>query len=274
MRFFLYCSYDGSAYHGWQVQPNGISVQEVLQQRLSQLLATKVEVTGAGRTDAGVHARMMVAHFDCSIPSQWEGNSETGIANSHLTLPHEEAAYGEWITFRLARMLPSDIAVSKVLPVCPTAHARFDALSRTYRYYITHRHDPFLRHYTCFMHQQLDYNLMNEACQQLFRYTDFTSFSKLHTDVKTNNCTIMEAHWTSCGEREWVFTIRANRFLRNMVRAIVGTLVDVGLGKLTVEDFCRIIEGKDRCQAGMSMPGHALFLEEIIYPDHLFLHDE
>lgn len=215
---------------------------------LSTLLRKDVEVTGAGRTDAGVHASLMVAHFD----------SETSL---------DEVFMAD----KLNRLLPPDISVFRLRAVRPDAHARFDATARQYRYYVTTAKCPFQRQYRCRLFQKPDFERMNEAARRLFDYTDFTSFSKLHTDVKTNNCRIMQAEWTQVDEVTWVFTIQADRFLRNMVRAVVGTLLEVGRGKLTVEGFCRIIEQKNRCLAGTSVPGNALFLTEVTYPEELFL---
>ncbi len=246
-RYFIYLSFNGANYHGWQIQPNGVTVQEVLEKALATLLRQETPVTGAGRTDAGVNARLMVAHFDAPP----------------LEAPHE-------IADRLNRILPPDIAVQAIRPVMPEAHSRFDAVSRTYKYYLIDHKSPFLDTFSCRYRGSLDFDAMNQATGQLYRYIDFTSFSKLHTDVKTNNCQVTYAHWEQEGER-WVFTITADRFLRNMVRAIVGTLLDVGRGKLSVEGFCRIIEQKDRCAAGTSVPGKALFLHDITYPAHLFL---
>lgn len=250
MRYFIYLSYDGTRYHGWQIQPNGNSVQAELNRAVSLLCGTDTEVTGAGRTDAGVHASMMVAHFDAEQP---------------LTLDTEQIAY------KLNRIVPRDIAVQKVVRVTDDAHARFSATARTYNYHIHTVRSPFLLHYSYMPPYSLDFDRMNEAAKHLFDYTDFTSFSKLHTDVKTNNCKVMQARWVQQSETEWVFVIQADRFLRNMVRAIVGTLLDVGRGVITVEQFCRIIERKDRCSAGTSVPGNALFLTDIQYPDDLFL---
>ena len=250
-RYFIYLSYDGAAYHGWQIQPNGVSVQECLMRALSTLLRREVEVTGAGRTDAGVHASLMVAHFDADAPL------DTDL-----------------LADKLNRLLPPDIAVSRVRPVRPGAHARFDATSRMYRYYVTTAKSPYLRQYRLRLFHTPDFARMNEAAATLSDYTDFTSFSKLHTDVKTNNCRIMHAAWTQVDEVTWVFTIRADRFLRNMVRAIVGTLLDVGRGKLTVEGFRRIIEQKDRCRAGTSAPAQALFLADVTYLEENFLNEE
>ena len=247
-RYFIYLAYDGANYHGWQIQPNGNSVQETLTRALITFLRDDaIEVTGAGRTDAGVHARLMVAHFDI-----------------------ERMLDCDSVTDKLNRLLPPDISVYQVRRVRQDAHARFDATYRTYKYYITTRKDPFNRNYAWRVYQSLDFDKMNEAAKVLFEYTDFTSFSKLHTDVKTNNCRIMHARWEQIGEDEWVFTIQADRFLRNMVRAVVGTLVEVGRGKLTVEGFRKVIEEKNRCSAGTSVPGHALFLVDIGYPDDLF----
>lgn len=254
MRFFIYLAYDGTNYHGWQIQPNASSVQQTLNQALTTILRTEVTVTGAGRTDTGVHARLMVAHFDFELSENEDARQK-----------------GRFIKERLNSLLPYDIAIQKVVQVKDDANARFDATSRTYKYYVCKDKDPFNRRYTCQIRNELDYKLMNEACALLFNYTDFTSFSKLHTDVKTNNCTIMHAEWTQQDDNCWVFTIKANRFLRNMVRAIVGTLVDVGLHKTDLDGFKRIIEGKDRCIAGQSMPGNALFLTDIEYPTEIFV---
>ncbi len=246
-RYFIDLAYDGTAYHGWQVQPNGASVQECLEKALSTLLRREGGVVGAGRTDAGVHASLMVAHFDAD-----------GLL--------DEA----FMTDKLNRLLPPDISVYRLRAVKPEAHARFDATSRMYRYYVTTAKRPFDRQYRCRLFQRPDFDRMNEAARALFDYTDFTSFSKLHTDVKTNNCRIMEAAWTQVDEVTWVFTIRADRFLRNMVRAVVGTLLEVGRGKMDVDGFRRVIEQKDRCRAGTSVPGNALFLVDVTYPDSLF----
>lgn len=248
-RYFIYLAYDGTNYHGWQIQPNGASVQEMLNKALTTFLRDEnIEVVGAGRTDAGVHARLMVAHFDVDRELDCES-----------------------VTDKLNRILPPDISVYCVKPVKSEAHARFDATYRTYKYYITTKKNPFGRQYSWRVFQKLDFDMMNEAAQTLFDYIDFTSFSKLHTDVKTNNCKIMHAQWTQCGEDEWVFTIQADRFLRNMVRAVVGTLVEVGKGKLSVEGFRKVIEEKNRCSAGTSVPGNALFLVDVGYPDDLFI---
>lgn len=243
MRYFLHIAYNGTAYHGWQNQPNGISVQETIERALSLILKQDIAVTGAGRTDAGVHARNMYAHFDIV----------------------EEIENTDALTERLNAYLPNDIVIFSIKQVPDDMHARFSAKSRTYKYYVTTRKDPFEGIYRMRVNPTVDFEAMNAACRYLFEYEDFTSFSKLHTDVKTNNCKIMEAHWTQTSETHWEFTIKADRFLRNMVRAIVGTLLDVGSGKLTVEQFAEVIEKKDRCVAGMSVPAKALFLEEVEY---------
>ena len=248
-RHFIYLSYDGTAYHGWQVQPNGISVQQRLAEALSTILRTTIEVTGAGRTDAGVHAAMMVAHFDAVA-----GSFDCGV-----------------LADKLNRLLPPDIAVSRIVPVRPDAHARFDATSRTYNYYVTRRKCPFTARYRWRLHTPLDVAAMNEAAATLMDYTDFTSFSRLHTDVKTNNCHITEARWECLDDGDLRFVITADRFLRNMVRAVVGTLVEVGRGRMDVPSFRRVIEARDRCAAGQSAPGNALFLTDVTYPDEIFL---
>ncbi|MBR2206247.1 MAG: tRNA pseudouridine(38-40) synthase TruA [Prevotella sp.] len=243
MRFFITLSYDGTRYHGWQVQPNGPSVQEKLQWGLSTILRQNIQVTGAGRTDAGVHARMMVAHFDVE------------------TMDFEL----QDLTYKLNRLLPQDIAIQKMEPVSDEMHARFSATSRTYYYYIHTVKDPFLRAYSCELHYPLDFQLMNEAAAILMTYEDFGAFCKAHADVKTTLCHITAAKWYQTSPSSWYFEITANRFLRNMVRAVVGTLIDVGRGRLSLDDFRKVIEGKRRTEAGESMPANALFLEDVRY---------
>ena len=242
MRYFITFSYDGTRYHGWQIQPNGDSVQERLEWALSTLLRREVNVTGAGRTDAGVHARVMVAHFD-----------------------FDEAIDCQQLCYKLNRLLPFDIAVQEVKQVSDDMHARFSATSRMYHYYIHTKKDPFRRAYSCEIHYPLDFALMNEAGKILTTYEDFGAFCKSHTDVKTTICHVTEARWVQTSETAWYFRITANRFLRNMVRAVVGTLIDVGRGKLSIEEFRKVIEGKRRTEAGESMPGNALFLEDVRY---------
>ena len=235
-RYFIELSYDGTNYHGWQVQPNGVSVQETLQQALSTLLRQDIEIVGAGRTDAGVHASMMVAHFDFS------GSVELDAIQ---------------LVYKLNKLLPHDIAVRRVYQVPDDMHTR---------------KSPFLRHYSWLVTFPLDFDKMNEAAKRLLEFEDFTSFSKVNTDTKTNICHVTEAQWKEItpplegqGGGAWRFTITANRFLRNMVRAIVGTLIEVGRGRMTVDEFCQVIEQKNRCSAGESVPGHALFLTEVKY---------
>ncbi len=242
-RYFIRLSYRGEAYHGWQIQPHDNSVQQTLEGALATVLRAPIAVTGAGRTDTGVNAALMVAHFDAPSP-----------IDDCPALVH-----------KLNGILPRDIAIHSICAVHPTAHARFDATSRTYKYFLHEHKSPFLYPLSWRTRPGLDFDLMNQAAERMMTYRDFTSFSKLHTDVKTNNCFITYARWTREGD-QWVFTITADRFLRNMVRAVVGTLVEVGRHKITVDEFCRIIERKDRCQAGTSMPGHALFLWDITYP--------
>lgn len=248
-RFFATIAYNGRNYVGWQIQPNGLSVQQVVQDALSVILRGSVAVTGAGRTDAGVHARGMVAHFD------WEGDTLSSVDLVH----------------KLNNFLPKEISVSDIRPVKSDAHARFSALSRTYSYHITTQKDPFLYGFTCRIHFHPDLQRMNALCEVLKEYNDFTSFSKLHTDVKTNLCRIESAAWEQQGDHRYTFTITADRFLRNMVRAIVGTMLEAGRGRLDERGLRRIIEAKNRSVAGDSAPGHALFLENVAYPDDIWL---
>ena len=242
-RYFVTLAFDGTAYHGWQIQPNGNSVQEELQRALSTLLRQPIEIVGAGRTDAGVHASMMVAHF------------ETDRKNVD----------GQQLVYKLNRLLPRDISVSAVRPVAADMHARFSATLRTYHYHIHLRKDPFRRHYSCEIHWPLDFDLMNEAASHLLHVSDFGAFCKSHTDVKTTLCNVTEARWIPDGDGAWYFRISANRFLRNMVRAVVGTLMEVGRHRITLDQFDAIVAGRQRTAAGESMPGHALFLERVEY---------
>lgn len=247
-RYFIYFSYDGAAYHGWQVQPNAVTVQQVLEEALAKLVRQPVPLVGAGRTDAGVNAACMVAHGDFPV--------EVDCAQ---------------LVYKLNKILPPDIAVSDVRRVKDDAHARFDALSRRYNYRVVTVKSPFARRYACRVMQGLDFEAMNRAAELLYGYKDFTSFSKLHTDVKTNNCKITHAAWRRVGEHEWVFEIEADRFLRNMVRAIVGTLLLVGRGKMDIDGFRAVIENKARGEAGDSAPGEALFLVNVEYSNDIFL---
>lgn len=241
-RYFIWLSYDGTNYHGWQVQPNGISVQGELQRVLSTLLRQEISITGAGRTDAGVHARVMAAHFEI------KGDIDC-----------------KQLAYKMNRMLPQDIVVDRIEEVSLDMHARFSATERTYHYYIHMRKCPFERHYSCEIHYPLDFEKMNEAGRILTTYEDFGAFCKAHSDVKTTLCHVTRAEWIQTGDTTWYFVITANRFLRNMVRAVVGTLVDVGRGRLTLDEFRSVIEGKRRSDAGESMPGNALFLEDVKY---------
>ena len=246
MRYFLEFSYRGTAYHGWQRQPNAVSVQERLEECVSLLLGGTIELVGAGRTDAGVHAKKMVAHFDVEVD-----------------LP-------ENFVSRLNAFLPRDIAVFKVYLVKPEAHARFDALSRTYKYHVIQYKDPFSNDAAHWVQTRLDFNAMNKAAKYLIGSKDFKCFSRSNTDVKTFTCDVREAIWTFEGEA-WVFTITADRFLRNMVRAVVGTLLLVGKERLNPEGVNDIIKSRDRANAGPSVPAKGLYLTEIIYPQSLII---
>lgn len=242
MRYFLHLAYNGANYCGWQVQPNAVSVQETIEKCLSLKLKHKVSVTGCGRTDTGVHARSFYAHFETdAMPSDIDN-----------------------FVYQLNVFLPDDIVVYRCFPVSSDMHARFSAKSRTYRYYITRGKNPFKKDEAFYLYGKLDVEAMQKAADTLFEYTDFTSFSKLHTQVKTNNCRIIKALWYKKDDL-LVFEIKADRFLRNMVRAIVGTLLEVGRGRLTVDDFRNVLERRDRCSAGTSVPAHALFLEDVEY---------
>ncbi|MBO7481623.1 MAG: tRNA pseudouridine(38-40) synthase TruA [Bacteroidales bacterium] len=240
MRYRIDLSYVGTHYHGWQSQPNASTVQETLEDALGKVLRENISVTGCGRTDTGVHAEYYVAHFD---------------ANAEIDAK---------IIDRLNGLLPDDISIFSIVKADESFHARFDAKKRSYKYVITQRKNPFLKGFSWHVRYPLNVAGMQEAADKLFNYTDFTSFSKLHTDVKTNNCKIYRAEFVRDGDRI-VFYISADRFLRNMVRAIVGTLVEVGKDKLSVDDFCSIIESKDRCEAGQSVPADGLFLTEVEY---------
>jgi tRNA pseudouridine38-40 synthase len=241
-RYFIHLAYNGARYCGWQIQPHSPSVQEELERCLTLKTGQKISVTGCGRTDTGVHARNYYAHFDV----------ETPIANC------------QDLVYRLNVFLPPDIVLYKIWEVPADLHARFNAVSRTYHYYISRQKNPFHQQDAYFLYGDLDVEKMQQAADLLFNYHDFTSFSKLHTQVKTNDCKIMEARWFEL-DGLLVFRIRADRFLRNMVRAIVGTLLEVGKGRMTLEQFKEVIEKKNRCSAGESVPAHALFLEAVEY---------
>lgn len=244
MRYFMELAYRGARFHGWQVQPGAVSVQSVIEDALAVLTRRQVKITGAGRTDAGVNASMMVAHLD--LPD--------GV------VPVDRLVKG------LNSIVGKDIAIYGMTQVHDEAHARFDATSRTYHYYAHEGKSPFVYPLSWQTPPGLDYDKMNEAADRLLSVDDFTSFSKLHTDVKTNLCRVMRAEWVNAGGGRWVFVITADRFLRNMVRAVTGTLVDVGRGKLSPDGFSEIIEARDRCAAGTSMPASPLFLHEVRYP--------
>lgn len=247
MRYFIELSYNGKAYHGWQKQPDAITVQEVLETSLSTLLRTSIAVMGAGRTDAGVHATQMFAHFDTDVI---------------LEVPQ--------FIFKLNSFLPEDIAVNDIFKVTPDAHARFHALSRAYVYRVAIKKNVFTNGNCLYVKHVLNVDKMNEAAKILLKYKDFQCFSKVHTDVKTYYCNIMEASWLLQGD-ELHFTIKANRFLRNMVRAIVGTMINIGLGKMEVKALHDIINSKDRREAGFSVPAHGLYLTQIEYPKDITL---
>lgn len=246
-RYFAELSYNGTRFHGWQIQINAPSVQQAVEKALSALLGTPTEVVGAGRTDTGVHASFYVAHFEAD---------ET------------KAAESTDFRYHLNSMLPWDIAVHRIYRVRDDAHARFSALEREYRYFVTTVKDPFRRETACLCTVPLDREAMNRAAAMLLEYDDFTSFAKLHTDTKTNICRVTEAVFRREGTL-LVFTIRADRFLRNMVRAVVGSLLEVGRGKRTPEDFRRIIECRNRGCAGSSAPAAGLFLTGVRYPDDI-----
>ncbi|OYT16702.1 MAG: tRNA pseudouridine(38-40) synthase TruA [Bacteroidetes bacterium 4572_77] len=244
-RYFLKLSYLGSNYHGWQIQPNAISVQEKLQDVFSLLFKNTISITGCGRTDTGVHAREFFAHADLDF--------------KQLSFPKEQLIY------KLNAILPPDIAIQDIKEVAKNAHSRFDALSRTYEYHLSESKKPFSQGlYYHSAYKNLDFDLMNQAAKILLEYQDFECFSKTGTDVATFNCHIKYAQWTFKNNM-WVFTITADRFLRNMVRAIVGTLIEIGRKNKSLEDMKTIIESKNRGNAGWSVPGKGLFLTEIKY---------
>lgn len=251
MRFLLVLSYDGAPFNGWQIQPDAPSVQQSIERALSLTLRAEVNVIGAGRTDAGVNARMMVAHFDVHEAKGSE------LLNKEVK---------EYLLYRLNAILRPSVAIYDCINVADDFHARFDAISRTYRYYLHTVPDPFIIEHSRYFHLPVNFEPMNREALDLLGTQDFTSFSKLHTDTKNNICTITTAQWHQYSPGHYYFEITANRFLRNMVRAIVGTLLDVGTGKAGEGHVCRVIEAMNRCDAGMSVPGHALYLWDIAYP--------
>lgn len=251
MRFFLDISFDGTEYSGWQRQPKDKSVQQCLEEALSVVFQQNIEVVGAGRTDAGVHASQMIAHAD--LPD----GTETEVLKRKLNM-----------------LLPADISVNSIVRVRENAHARFDAVSRRYRYYVSLSKNPFERKYCMRMFSMPDVELMNKAASLLLNVTDFTSFAKLHSDTKTNICHVTRAEWNILPDGRLEFVIEADRFLRNMVRAIVGTLLQLGRGKINLEQFVQIIESKDRCCAGDSVPASGLFLDKVQYSESVFFETE
>ncbi|WP_273274551.1 tRNA pseudouridine(38-40) synthase TruA [Maribacter polysiphoniae] len=245
MRYFIVFSYFGKSYHGWQIQPNAITVQEVLEDGLSKLLRQGLSVVGAGRTDAGVHAKQMYAHFD------FDGEFDA-----------------DELVYRLNALLPDDIAIAEIRVVKEDAHARFDAIERTYEYWITQEKNPFYSDSAHYLRHRLDVPAMNEAARLLLEHRDFECFSKSNTDVRTFNCDVKKAEWTVDADK-LVFTIVADRFLRNMVRAVVGTLIEVGIGKSDLEYVRNVLKSRDRSLAGPSVPAKGLYLTKISYPESL-----
>jgi len=245
LRYFIEIAYNGKNYHGWQIQPDKRTVQEVLERAITTILRKEIKVTGAGRTDSGVHAKQLFAHFDFD---EIENISE--------------------LQFKLNSLLPKTISVQSIFQVQKDAHARFDALEREYEYKISLKKNPFLEDFAYLIHHQPNVALMNKAASELLNYRDFQCFSRSNTDVKTYNCTIEKAFWKE-ENNQLVFIISADRFLRNMVRAIVGTLLDVGLKKTSLEEFHEIIKSKDRRNAGTSAPAKGLYLTKVIYPNSI-----
>ena len=248
-RYVIELAYDGTNYHGWQIQPNAISVQEVLEKSLSLIVGEQISIVGCGRTDTGVHASYYVAHFDTK----------------------KELIDLSKLLYKLNSFLPKDIVLFDIIKVSDEFHARFGAVSRSYQYHLVTRKSPFEESYAYKPNFPIDFEAMNSAAALLLDYTDFTSFSKLHTDVHTNNCDVRAAYWERKSEHHWIFNITADRFLRNMVRAIVGTLLEVGKGKISNSEFCQIIEKKNRDVAGVSVPGKALFLTDVCYSEDSFV---
>ena len=267
MRYFVDFAYNGSAFHGSQRQPNAVSVQEVLENAFSTILREPIALTFAGRTDAGVHAEHMVAHFD----SQAQVQLSSIIYSS---MPLGTGSSMPKACLRLNRLLPSSISVHNIYPVPDDWHARFSALARTYEYRITTDKDPFRQGLVTRVAPGLNFELMNKAAKILLGTHDFASFCKVHTDVKTTICTITQAEWSNFQQPDGptsnsaaVFTITADRFLRNMVRAVVGTLFEVGRGKMTLAQFEDVINQRNRCAAGQSVPADGLYLTKITYPE-------
>lgn len=245
MRYFIEIGYNGKHFHGWQIQPNAQSVQEIMEHTMTTVFREEIKLVGAGRTDTGVHAKQFFAHFDSNVL--------TDIPN---------------LIFKLNSFLPKQIAVYSIFQVQNDAHARFDATEREYQYTIIFRKNPFLKDFSYLVHKRPDIDLMNEAAKSLLKYTDFQCFSRSKSDVKTYNCKIREAIWVEKND-QLIFIIAADRFLRNMVRAIVGTLLEIGYEKISIVEFLEIIDSKDRKRAGASAPAHGLSLTKIKYPDRI-----
>ena len=245
MRYFIEIAYNGKNYHGWQFQPDAITVQEVLEKTMTTILRKEINVIGAGRTDAGVHAKQLFAHFDFE---EIENTSE--------------------LQFKLNSLLPKDISVQNIFQVKEDAHARFDALEREYEYKVTLKKNPFYEDFAHLIHHIPNIDLMNKAANDLLNYKNFQCFSRSNTDVKTYNCTIEKAFWKK-ENSQLIFTISADRFLRNMVRAIVGTLLDVGFKKTSLEEFHEIIKSKNRSKAGTSAPAKGLYLTKVVYSENI-----
>lgn len=250
MRYFLSFSYNGSNFHGWQIQINAVSVQQEIEYALSKIIKKEIKITGAGRTDKGVHAKLMVAHFDAKISNEMENS----------------------LLFNLNQFLNNDIYFFELQKVKDDAHARFDAISRTYQYHISSVKNPFKQGLVYYFREKLNLELMNEASEILMSFNDFKAFSRTNTDVKTFECTITKAEWLSYRD-EIVFKIKSNRFLRNMVRAVVGTILKVGLNKINLFEFSEIIKSRNRSKAGYSVPAHGLFLCEIEYEKKIFINE-
>lgn len=258
-RYFLELAYDGTRYHGWQSQPNAVGVQELVNQALSTVFRTNIGTTGAGRTDTGVHARQLYAHFDAPQPPEGGASTtEKETGNSQLTTHNS-------LLRSINALLPPDIAAKALLPVAADAHARFDATLRSYEYHIHFEKDPFLQNFSWQLRDRPDVALMNQGAKIMMEYTDFSCFSKSNTQVKTNNCKISRAEWIEQGDK-LIFHISADRFLRNMVRAIIGTLIMVGKREIAPDEVRNIIESKNRSKAGTSVPACGLYLTEVRYP--------
>ena len=250
MRYFLSFSYNGSNFHGWQIQKNAVSVQQEIEYALSKIIKKETKITGAGRTDKGVHAKLMVAHFDAKISNEMEST----------------------LLFNLNQFLNNDIYFFKLQKVKDDAHARFDAISRIYHYHISSVKNPFKQGLVYYFKEKLNLELMNEASKILMSFDDFKAFSRTNTDVKTFECIITKAEWVHSKD-EIIFKIKSNRFLRNMVRAVVGTILKVGLNKINLVEFSEIIKSRNRSKAGYSVPAHGLFLCEIEYEKKIFINE-